>query len=134
MNPKRGRQNSSDKREKKIMSVSEPPEGVAVIELNLGSANAINYEFLNYLNNKLDVLENSKHRSGVITGYEGFFSAGLDLIGLFDLDRSGMKNFLTNFKTTFMRLFTFPKPLVAAINGHAIAGGCVMALACDYRV
>lgn len=116
------------------MSVSEPPEGVNVVALNLGAANAINYEFLNYLNNKLDVLENTKYKAGVITGYEQFFSAGLDLIELFELDRSGMKNFMSNFKSTFLRLFTFPKPMVAAINGHAIAGGCVMALCCDYRI
>jgi enoyl-CoA hydratase len=134
MNPKRGRQNSSDKREKKIMSVSEPPEGVTVIELNLGKANAINYEFLNFLNNKLDVLENKKYKAAVITGYDRFFSSGLDLVELFEMERSGMKNFMANFKATFLRLFTFPKPIVAAINGHAIAGGCVMALACDYRI
>src|SRR5882724_861270 len=134
MNPKRARSNRTEKREKKKMSVSEPLEGINVIELNLGSANAINYEFLNYLNNKLDVLENDKYRAAVITGYDQFFSAGLDLVGLFELDRSGMKSFMSNFKATFMRLFSFPKPIVAAINGHAIAGGCVMALACDYRI
>jgi|GEM_PF-96100 len=117
------------------MSVSEPPEIVDVIELDLGAANAINYEFLNHLNNKLEVLENSsKYKAAVITGYDRFFSAGLDLVKLFEMDRSAMKTFMGNFKTTFMRLFTSRKPVVAAINGHAVAGGCVMALACDYRV
>src|SRR6516164_3494114 len=128
MNPRRVRQNHQDKREKKTMSVSEPPEIVDVIELNLGAANAINYEFLNTLNNKLEVLENSQtYKAAVITGYDRFFSAGLDLVKLFELDRSGMKTFMGNFKSTFMRLFTCTKPVVAAINGHAVAGGCVMA-------
>ncbi|HZS47562.1 MAG TPA: enoyl-CoA hydratase/isomerase family protein [Blastocatellia bacterium] len=109
-------------------------EDVEVIQLNLGSANAINPQFLEHLNQRLSDVEQTGAKAALITGYEKFFCAGLDLVTLFDLSRSEMEAFVGNFKQTFLRLFSFPKPVVAAINGHAIAGGCVMALGCDYRV
>jgi enoyl-CoA hydratase len=45
-----------------------------------------------------------------------------------------MERFLDAFETMFQRVFSFPLPLVAAVNGHALAGGCILAMACDVRV
>jgi enoyl-CoA hydratase len=45
-----------------------------------------------------------------------------------------MAGFVDAFEAMFLRLFAFPKPTVAAVNGHAIAGGCILAMACDARV
>jgi enoyl-CoA hydratase len=105
---------------------------VAVIHLETPPANAITGPFLD----KLDALleEAKQSRAAVITGTQKFFSGGLDLRPLMELDRPTMRKFMARFEESMLRLFTLPIPLVAAINGHAIAGGCVIALQCDVRI
>lgn len=91
-------------------------------------------EFLDSLKGLIDEFEASPCRAGVITGYEKFFSAGLALPVLYDLERDDLRRFMLHFTAVMLRVFMTPKPLIAAINGHAIAGGCVLAMQCDYRV
>jgi enoyl-CoA hydratase len=91
-------------------------------------------EVLDTLETFVDSFEKSTARAAVLTGYEKFFSAGLPLPMLIDLDRAAMKVFIERFSRAMLRVFTCEKPIVAAINGHAIAGGCVLALMCDERV
>lgn len=62
------------------------------------------------------------------------FSAGLDLKEVASLDESGMARFLGLLEDMVAELFAYPGPTVACINGHAIAGGCVLALCCDHRI
>jgi len=62
------------------------------------------------------------------------FSPGLDVQDLFVLDRAEMGQFMADFHRTLFTMFAFPKPMVAAIHGHAIAGGCVISLTADWRV
>jgi enoyl-CoA hydratase/carnithine racemase len=109
-------------------------EGIALIQLSAGKANAMSAEFLDHLDGLLEKLEQSDARAAVVTGYERFFSAGLALPTLIDLDRAAMRRFIDRFSQVMTRLFVEPRPVVAAINGHAIAGGCVMALMCDWRI
>lgn len=73
-------------------------------------------------------------RAVVLTGAGRMFSAGLDLFALLDLDQEGLRQFMRSFDEFFRTLLLFPKPLVAAINGHAIAGGCVVAAGADFRL
>jgi Delta3-Delta2-enoyl-CoA isomerase len=68
------------------------------------------------------------------TGAGDAFSAGLDLKEVATLDRAGAERFLGALETMAEALFTYPGPMVACVNGHAIAGGCVVALCADYRV
>lgn len=70
----------------------------------------------------------------LLTGHGDAFSAGLNLKEVADLDRDGMRAFLELLEQTVTALFTYPGPTAAAVNGHAIAGGCVLALCCDWRV
>jgi enoyl-CoA hydratase len=70
----------------------------------------------------------------LITGTADAFSAGLDLKELQALDAAGMRAFLDRLEELYSALFTYPGPTAAAVNGHAIAGGCLVALACDVRV
>ena len=64
----------------------------------------------------------------------GWSGSGLDVIELYSYDEEQIRSFFTDFGGLFIDLVTFEKPLVAAITGYSPAGGCVMAVACDYRV
>src|SRR2546427_3081919 len=105
---------------------------VALIRLENGKANAIGPSFLDRLESLLGQLGDA--RAAVITGQGSAFSAGLDLPTLVDLDRVRMRAFVLRFETAMMRVFELPIPLVAAVNGHAVAGGCVLALQADVRI
>lgn len=70
----------------------------------------------------------------LFSGAGDSFSAGLDLKEVASLDRAGMREFLRLLDACVTELFLYPAPTVALVNGHAIAGGCVIALCCDRRV
>lgn len=70
----------------------------------------------------------------ILIGQGTIFSAGVDLRRVLDGGPAYLRVFLPALRKAFERLFFCPKPVVAAINGHAIAGGCVLACATDYRV
>jgi len=106
-----------------------------IVQLKRDKANPINARMISEIRLLFRHLENDpKVRGVVLTGQENFFSAGLDLIEMYDLDERGIKTFWTNFMGMISDLVSFPKPLVAAITGHSPAGGCVLAICCDYRV
>jgi enoyl-CoA hydratase/carnithine racemase len=62
------------------------------------------------------------------------FCPGLDLVTLYEHDRDAMESFMLSFSRMMWALYRLPKPLVAAVNGAAVAGGCILALTADYRV
>ena len=108
---------------------------LAIITLNRGKSNALNREMIKELNDILTHIDEDDAIGGVlITGRENFFSAGLDLIELYDYNEEEVLSFWKLFLTFTANLTAFKKPLVSAINGHSPAGGCVIALACDARV
>ena len=105
---------------------------VALLRLESGKVNAIGPDFVARLNQLIDGLADAN--AAVITGLGSVFSAGLDLPALIDLDRADMHRFMEQFNALMLRIFELPIPLVAAVNGHAIAGGCVLALQADLRL
>ncbi|TDG37181.1 enoyl-CoA hydratase/isomerase family protein [Pedobacter changchengzhani] len=108
---------------------------LATITLSRGKSNPLNTELLTELNDMLENISNDENIGGVIlTGNSPFFSAGLDLIELYDYDEKELKTFFELFFKFTADLVAFKKPIIAAISGHSPAGGCVMALACDYRI
>jgi enoyl-CoA hydratase/carnithine racemase len=70
----------------------------------------------------------------LLLGSDGAFSAGLNLKEVAGLDRSGMTRFLLLLDDLVEALYEYPGPTVACVDGHAIAGGCVLALCCEWRV
>ena len=70
----------------------------------------------------------------LLRGAGGCFSSGLDLKEVSELEAESMRRFLTLLEDLTLELFEYPGPTVAWVNGHAIAGGCVLALCCDHRV
>jgi enoyl-CoA hydratase len=107
---------------------------VAVVRMDDGKANAINPDFLDALDASLDRCRDAGAGPIVITGARSIFSAGLDLPRLVDFDRPAMTGLMRKFHEVFARIFLWPRPVVAAVNGHAVAGGCVLAMQADVRV
>jgi enoyl-CoA hydratase len=112
---------------------SEQTDGVTVLRVEHGRANAADTALLRGLTGALHELEKDSCRAVVLTGTGSVFSAGADLAALLEGGDAYLDEFLPALTELLLTLFRFPKPLVAAVNGHAIAGGCVFACACDRR-
>jgi enoyl-CoA hydratase/carnithine racemase len=105
------------------------------ILLDRGKSNAIDLIAVDELIEAIDTAEKDPAVEGLIlSGKEGFFSAGLDLIALYDYNAEQMRAFWERFLLLLQKFAAFSKPAVAAITGHSPAGGCVLALCCDYRI
>jgi enoyl-CoA hydratase len=116
------------------MIQSERRGEIALLRLAHGKASALDLELLNALEQAIERVAESDARALVLTGTGSIFSAGVDLFRVLRGKRAYLEEFLPALDAALERLFDFPKPAVAAINGHAIAGGAILAWACDYRI
>jgi len=107
---------------------------IRTLILTRSPVNALNRELLMQLNQALLDSEREGVRGVILTGSGGCFSAGLDISELLALDTAGLTEFLTEFMHCLLRLSLAPMPIVAAVNGHAPAGGAVLSLYCDRRI
>jgi len=113
--------------------VSAFNDGIAVIRLNNGVINAIDEELVDCLLEQLEKVR-KEARAMVLCGGEKFFSMGLDLPKLIGLDREVMASLWRKFNQVVVELYSLPVPTVAELRGHAVAGGNIFALTCDYRI
>lgn len=107
---------------------------VAVVQMRRGKANALDTALCRSLTAEFGELAGRGCRAAVLTGRGSIFSAGVDLLRLRDGGPGYLDEFLPALSQAFLAVFDCPVPVVAAVNGHAIADGCVLTCACDYRV
>jgi enoyl-CoA hydratase len=114
----------------------EDRDGVAVLRMEHGKANAMDVELLEGLEEAVQGLEAAAlgPAAVVLTGTGAIFSAGVDLFRVLDGRAAYLDAFLPALSRALKRLFVFTRPVVAAVNGHAIAGGCVLACTADFRI
>lgn len=110
-------------------------EGIATLTLRRGKVNALNSAVVAELRETLQSLEADQEiRAVVLTGAGKFFSFGFDIPEFLSVTKEQFTEFLSSFTELYTYMFLYPKPIVGALNGHTIAGGCMLALACDHRV
>jgi enoyl-CoA hydratase len=106
----------------------------AIVQIDRPPANAMNPELVEEIIAVTGSLAESPPDAVVIVGRDGFFSAGLDLNVVPTLDAKGQAEMIMAINRMVAAWYGFERPVVGAINGHAIAGGVVLALCADYRV
>lgn len=109
-------------------------DNIRILRLDHGKANAFNVELLSALNGALVEAESDGTGTIILTARGSIFSAGVDLMTLTAGGVDYIEQFLPPLTATFRTLFMSPVPIVAAVNGHAIAGGCILTEASDYRI
>lgn len=118
----------------RTVRVDDREGGVRLLTLDRPPANAIDEVLLADLSAALDDAgSDSNVRALVLTGAGRFFSGGLDLTAPMR-DSETLRQRLELYRDSHLRLLTFPKPTFAMVNGHAIAGGLILVLACDARL
>ena len=109
---------------------------LAVLRMDKARGNAIDEAFVAEMATAVAEVGSDEGVRGVLlaSAHPKLFCPGLDLVSLFGYDRPGMDRFMKAFSDMAIGLFALEKPLLAAISGHAVAGGCVLALTADHRV
>jgi len=109
---------------------------LAILRLDKARGNAIDEPLVDDLVRASAELAEDASVRGVLlaSAHPKLFCPGLDLVALYEYDRMAMQQFISKFIRAMLGLFTLRKPVVAAVAGHAVAGGCVLALACDHRL
>lgn len=120
----------------KFLTVETSDKGITTIMLNRGPVNSLSLEVLSELNDWLMWLSYTDETKGLVLSSKlsMVFSAGLDINELHKPKEDRFKQFWSCFQETWTVLNSYPKPIVAAINGNSPAGGCILAISCDLRV
>ena len=110
-------------------------EDIAEVKLERGPVNALEDRAVEEMSACFrEIAEDGDVRATVLTGSGKFFSFGFDIPRFLGYSKEAFTDYLIRFTSLYRELFSHPKPIVAALNGHAVAGGCMLATACDARV
>lgn len=107
-------------------------DGIHTIRMAHAKANAMDLEFLRGLRDTLK--QSADARAVIITARDSIFCAGVDLVRLTNEGAQYALDFYPELVLFLRDLFEFERPVVAAVNGHAIAGGALIAFASDYKI
>jgi enoyl-CoA hydratase/carnithine racemase len=109
---------------------------LAVLRMDKARGNAIDEPFVDDLARAAHDVSQDDAVRGILlaTAHPKVFCPGLDLVALYEYDRPALESFMGKFAAMIWALYALRKPVVAGIAGHAVAGGCILALTADYRV
>lgn len=119
------------------MSIRIEEQGrLRIVRMDKARGNAIDGPFVAEMAQAVAALHKDDATHGILlaSAHPKLFCPGLDLVSLVELDRPAMDAFIKAFGEMAIALYALEKPVVAAISGHAVAGGCVLALTADHRV
>jgi 3,2-trans-enoyl-CoA isomerase len=110
-------------------------DGIARVVIHRGKVNAFNDAVIDEMGRTFGELAlDPSVRAITLTGTGKFFSFGFDIPQFLGYDKARFTRYLTAFTRLYREIFLHPKPVVAMLNGHTIAGACMIATSCDYRV
>lgn len=110
-------------------------QGIVTVKLSRGKVNAIHETVVDEMTVCLnELVGDAGVRAVILTGTGKFFTFGFDIPEFLSYPKESFIRYLTKFTDLYASLFLYPKPVIAALNGHTIAGGCMLAIACDYRI
>ena len=112
------------------MTDLETVDGVSIVRFDNAPVNALDLDLLEVIIASMGSVQGPV----VLTGAGRAFSAGVDLRALIDGGTDYAERFVAALSEAFLAIYDHPAPVVAAINGHAIAGGCVLAMCADVRL
>lgn len=107
-------------------------DGVVTLTLDDGAKNALDTPAFQAIDAAFDGCADAT--AIVLAGREGILSAGLNIKAMAAMDQAGLEELLVAFGRTMMRMWLEPRPTVCAATGHAVAGGTMLAMACDHAV
>jgi enoyl-CoA hydratase len=109
-------------------------EGIRTLKLAHGKVSAMDVELGEAFLKEMEDARDASVKAIILTGSGSSFSAGVDLFRVLKDGPDYGRRFLPVLDNFLRAALTLPKPMIAAINGHAIAGGCILAATCDYRI
>jgi enoyl-CoA hydratase len=115
-----------------MIAAHERVDGVGRIQLDDGKANALSFAMIEAIHAALDIAE-KEEGAVVLAGRPGRFCAGFDL-SVMGQGGAAMRDLVASGAELCLRLLEFPKPVVAACTGHALAAGILVVACCDYRI
>lgn len=109
--------------------------GYATLEMQRPPVNSLNTELLTNISSVLQECETNNCRGLILTSKsDGVFSAGLDILEMYKPNPDRVRNFWSILQDTWIKLYGASYPTVSLINGHAPAGGCLLACSTEYRI
>jgi enoyl-CoA hydratase len=109
-------------------------DGIRVVKLAHGKVSAMDIELGEAMIAEMTAAHDAHVRAVIITGTGSSFSAGVDLFRILQDGPDYTRRFVPVLHEFMRAVLTYPKPVIAAVNGHAIAGGCILVAACDHRI
>lgn len=121
---------------KKLVEVTQDKDtGICTVSMAKPPVNSLNLELLEELKTSLEEAQKSKCQGIILTSsLPTIFSAGLDIMEMYKPDMTRFTTFWRTLQDTWMTLYSLGTPIAAAINGASPAGGCLLAISCEYRV